>query len=336
MKTKTAILIASAWASIAQAHVKVPNLWNDYNRQLKWEEVSVQAEGVKGQLRAYLSEDKSVQLDEASGNFVSAANLTSSSWGMLRRKSAFIEDCHLIVGAIDRIRTKRFPFTLTMSVIPMSAQANLLVTRKSGSQEQLPGPVNEIGLTGIFDVELKPGPDALVSKTGLDIEIFQNELLSQLGKQKASLMATGQVVFDLTTFDDVACDLLNNKASLVVAVNTKFVRPKLVRTPLFETSEIERLIGGLVKRNAELADGADPKVMNPAYLSLELVNIRRGIDELDAWEFARLHGLLFDPVTGQMRSLPNQKMSEVASSMDRLATQNGGGKMSYTLKLTGD
>lgn len=327
---KALLFTSSVWAVSAQAHVTVSNLWQDFERQQKWEAVTLEVDGVQGALPAYLTEGKEILLGDVNGTFRSAAKIESPTWGLFHDRARFKGDCRLMNAAMDRLRKRNHAYSISLSAIPLS-QGFYTVVHANGQREKLSGPANQIDLLSYFTIDIKQSPNALIASTMPDLEQLKNLMADQIGKQKKTFLQTGQLKLDLTSYDDVVCDLLNEEVEISLTLQTKGIQPKLTRIPLFQSSEIEKVYGEMNKRAADLNSRLDAKVMNSAYLSIALGNAGRDIDQLDAWEYDKLFGMLVDRSNGRLLQLGNERLKDISRSMDRFKSENMSGKLTFNL-----
>lgn len=329
---KAFLITSSVWAASAQAHVTIPNLWADYERQQKWEAVTLEVEGVQGGLPAYLTEGKEIVMGDLNGTFRSAAKIESPTWGLFNSRARFKGDCRLMKSAMERFRKRNNAYSISLSAIPLS-QGFYTVVRANGQREKLAGPANQIELLSYFTTDIKQNPSSMIAETMPDLELLKNQIADQIGKQKKSFMQTGQLKLDLTSYDDVVCDLLHGEIEISLTLQTKGVHPKLTRIPLFQSSEIEKVYGEMNKRAADLNPRLDAKVMNSAYLSIALGNSGHDIDQLDAWEYDKLFGMLVDRSNGRLLQLGNDRLKDISRSMDRFKSDNMAGKLIFNLDV---
>lgn len=327
---KAFLVSSSVWAAAAQAHVKVENLSADYDRQQKWETVSLEIEGVQGSLPALLTEGKQILFNDLNGTFRSATKIESSGWGRFGSRSAFKRDCKLMSTVMEKTRARNYNYAIWLSALPLS-QGFYTVVHANGQRETLAGPSNQIDLLDYFTIEINPAPNSLTATTMPDMNALKNSLVDQIAKQKKTFRESGQLKLDLTSYDDIVCDLLNEEVEISLTIQTKGVQPKLTRVPLFQSSEIEKIYGEMNKRAADLNRRADAKVMNSAYLTVALGNSGRDIDQLDAWEYDKLFGLLVERTNGQLLQLGNDRLKDVSRSMDRFKSENMSGKLTFKL-----
>lgn len=329
---RSLIMLSTAWALSAQAHVKVPNLWNEADAQKNWQSVSVEIPGLEGRLSAVLTDGRKVRFENFGVPFTTTAKLESNQWGYFSRRDSFKQDCNLVGNIIDRVRARRTQYSLTFPVIA-NKPAFINVVHANGRKEQLRGPENRFEPIQWFRVKAEVLGAAVVLRSRLDIADFESKLVGQLERQKQAIAESGVVSLDLTSYDDVACDLLNGNIQLHVSVNHIYSQARLGRSPLFQAAEIDRLYSDLSKRASELESDVDAKIMMPAYLGIGLTKINRDIDQLATWEIQRLYRFLVDATSGRIQPLSNSRMAEIASQMDRLSQGNAMSTPVYTVKI---
>lgn len=328
---KSLVILSLAWATAARAAAP-EDLSKQFEAEKNWKNVTIEVPGVQGAISGVVADGGRLRMDAFDGPMQSAADITAYQWGIFKYRPSFEKNCREIGPSIALIREERNSYTLKMKTIPLSGAA-FKVRYENGSTANLPGFANKFLPIGYFQVDIQSNANALIKETKLKIDKTQAALMQQLEDQKELIARNGEIELDLTSLDDLVCDLITGQVTLSITTNVHYDAARLERKEFLKPEDVGRIYGAASKDMPAKASPAQLKVLGPAYIALALPEVKLTMNELAPSEFLRLYLQLFDEVSGQARQLTSSNLVDIANKMARYSSVKTWSNPQYTAVL---
>jgi hypothetical protein len=169
-----------------------------------------------------------------------------------------------------------------------------------------------------FRVLVIPTSEAMIARTGLEIDRLQNDIISQLMAQKTTALAQGEVILDLTGLNDLVCDLVAGNVKMQIQIPLHFTAAKLQHETRLTGEDAQKIYADVSARFKNQASAQDNLILGSILLGAAVQRDSNLKPEFRDDELVRLQSLLFVPGGFTLQTLDANALQVTAQLMDRL------------------
>lgn len=279
-------------------------LWARADRESQWETTLLTIPGLQGETRAVRTDTGALKLETLADRYLSEGKLKSREFYRYRSREQYLEQCKKQAPVFASLRDLGNRYELKFKVLGESIDS--LQTRFTAPDH--------------FEVKFAVESDG-VSRVDRDFSVndFQRKLASQISDQLADVPRTGEITLNLKGYDDVVCDLVAGKAKVSVQIWYHYSLARLRHETRLTAAEATRIFESARQSFTATKNPRSNLILGSVALGVALERNPVQTEPLNDWEKVRLHSLLFELESGELRKLTASDLTKAAARLDRLS-----------------
>lgn len=279
-------------------------LWERADRESQWPTTLLTLPGLQGETRAVRTDSGALKLETLADRYISEGKVKSREFYRYRGREQYLEQCKKQAPIFASIRDLNNRYELKFKVIGETIDS--LETRFKAPDH--------------FEVKFSLESDAVTrADRDFDSAAFQRKLSGQVQEQLGEIASSGEITLNLKGYDDVVCDLISGKAKINVQIWYHFTLARLRHETRLSVSEVNRIYDGIRQSFKTAKSARTNLILGSVALGSSLERQPLQSEALNDWEKVRLHGLLFELESGDLRNLNANDLGKAAARMDRLS-----------------
>lgn len=303
-------------------------LWNQYEKESSFQPVTLQSPGLTGDIRGFLLPDGRVKLSFVGSEIKTEAQISSPEFANYVDEQRYRLICDHGESRFPEIRAKKHSYQLKFKIFPMQQDQALSVTSngKNWSTDNLS---TEFQPVEFIYPKVTVQPDAASLQAGLSSNQIVDLFASQLKKE--SLPDSGEINLNLTSYDDVACDLIEGKINIRFMMAIHFDSPLLFHETRMTENQMARVYEKVRSTWQPPSDADQAKILAGYRLAGGTAEANLNTT-LKSQEILRLYRLLFDAQI-HLKTLTSADYSPTAKRMDLLSSRTEGNVSTYSVDV---
>jgi hypothetical protein len=316
IQTSLSIVLLAA-SSTAAADLNRSQLDQISRSERSWQGANAQSQGFQENIGVYITDQNGLRFAQIPTSFHSTGEIDKPS--LKHQNDKILRDwCTNMKLGFKYAKTQKAAYSLSLHVNPFSSLGFLSVD--GGQPRPMTDVENAVKLVDIIPrLELSADSNSVLD-TSFNKADFEKVIRQQLTTQRDAIASTGDAILDLTGWDDVACDLIQNNGTLKFALNVMYDSALVTRQPVISGDELQQVYSGIRPYWKDQSGTVRNLIIGGALLGGSMVSqLHKSPTDFGATNFIGVFAQLFEVRSGKLKNLTASDMNGLASGLDQLS-----------------